>query len=55
MLKLFVQADYQNLSTVINGYKHYGSDWDYPDIEKVEAEHNDFLLLITGMDKHLDK
>lgn len=55
MLKLFVQADYHNLSSVINGYRHFGSDWDFPNIEEVEAEHNEYLLLITGMDKHLDK
>jgi len=55
MIKLFVQADYHNLSTVINEYRHYGSDWDYPNIEEVEAKHNDYLLLITDMDKHLDK
>lgn len=54
LLHLFSQADYVQLNVAINGYKYYGDDWDAPNIEKMKAEHNDYLLLVTGMDKYLE-
>ncbi|WP_100401801.1 hypothetical protein [Bacillus sp. FJAT-42315] len=53
LLHLFASADYLHLNTAINGYKHYGSNWDAPDIQEVESDHNDYVLLRTGMDKFL--
>lgn len=55
LLKLFSRADYLHLNIAINGYKRYGNDWDDPNIEEIESEHNDYVLLITGMDKFLEK
>lgn len=55
LLHLFSRADYAHLNVAIDGYKHYGHDWDAPDIEKEESEHNDYVLLLTGMKKFLEK
>ena len=55
LLKLFSRADYCHLNIAINSYKHYGDDWDEPNIEKEESEHNDYVLLLTGMKKFLEK
>lgn len=55
ILHLFSRADYAHLNVAIDGYKGYGHDWDAPDIEKEESEHNDYVLLVTGKKKFLEK
>ncbi|MFS0876183.1 hypothetical protein [Solibacillus isronensis] len=54
ILHLFSRADYFSLQIAINGYKFFGDDWDDPEIEKIQTKHNDYLLLVTGLDDHLD-
>lgn len=54
ILHLFSRADYLSLHTAISGYKFFGNDWDDPEIAKIQSKHNDYLLLVTGMDKHLE-
>ena len=54
ILILFSRADYFKLASFINSYRHYGDDWDDPNINSIEARHDDYLLLITGADKYLN-
>ncbi|MFJ5770339.1 hypothetical protein [Psychrobacillus sp. NPDC093180] len=54
ILNLFSRADYFKLASFVNSYRHYGDDWDNPNVNSIESKHEDYLLLITGADKYLD-
>ncbi|MCM3639332.1 hypothetical protein M3152_16660 [Sporosarcina luteola] len=55
MFTLFSRAEYFKFANFISGYRLYGTEWDKPNIEVVESNYYNYLLLITGMEKYLDK
>lgn len=47
LLTLFSRSEYSKISTFIHSATK-GTGWDDPDVEKIEADHNEFLFVATG-------
>ena len=54
ILHLIQSAEYSKLHYILDKEKYHGSDWDRPEIEKIEKETEDLFLIEFSREKNID-